>query len=338
MIEKMCDTNANKETIEIVVPQKRKEGERIDKYLAKAISKVSRSQLQKLIDEHKVLVNEKPVKPSYSISPGDLIRVYLIKPQKLEPEPEAIPLEIIYEDASLLAINKPAGLVVHPGVGNRRGTLVNALLYHAENLATTDSDLRPGLVHRLDKDTSGIVLAAKDEEAHRKLSWQFENRVVEKEYRAWLWHVPRPEKGTIRKGIGRHPRKRKLFAPRPTGKRAVTHYEVLEDHEIISLVRLKIETGRTHQIRVHCKSMGHPVVGDSTYNGRVKRLKTLSVRDREWGVRILDNMKRQALHAYRIGFNHPETDRWMELAAPIPDDFIQLQNLVSQREKVLYEI
>jgi 23S rRNA pseudouridine1911/1915/1917 synthase len=326
------------EVVEITVPPKRKDGERIDKYLAKAITNVSRSQLQQFIEDNLVRVNGKSVKPSHRISPGDQIYVKIVKPPKMEAEPEPIPLDVIYEDAVMLAVNKPAGLVVHPGVGNRHGTLVNALLYHTDQLAETDNDLRPGLVHRLDKETSGVVLAAKDEDTHRKLSRQFEDRVVEKEYRAWVWGVPDPERGTIRKAIGRHPRDRKTFAPQPAGKHAITHYEVLEDHEIISLIRLKIETGRTHQIRVHCKSIGHPVVGDSTYNGRVKRLKSLSVRDRKWGTRVLEIMRRQALHAYHIGFNHPDTRNWMELQAPIPRDFGDLKRLVEQREKVLYSL
>ncbi len=326
------------ETLEITVPPKRKDGERIDKYLAKAITGVSRSQLQQLIDDGLILVDGNEIKPSHRIAPGEKISVTIVHPPKMEAEPEPIPLDIIFEDAVMLAVNKSAGLVVHPGVGNSNGTLVNALLYHTDQLAETDSDLRPGLVHRLDKETSGVLLAAKDEETHRKLSRQFEDRIVEKEYLAWVWGVPDPPMGTIRKAIGRHPRNRKTFAPQPTGKHAVTHYELLEDHEIISLLRLKIETGRTHQIRVHCKSMGHPVVGDSTYNGRVKRLKALSVRDRKWGTRILEVMRRQALHAYQISFNHPDTQKWMSLQAPVPKDFQKLHGLVEQREKVLYSL
>ncbi len=324
--------------LQIVVPPKRKDGERIDKYLAKAISHVSRSKLQDLIDQEMVNVNQEPVKPSYRISPGDTIDITIpvSKPPKAEPEP--IPLDILYEDARMVAVNKPAGLVVHPGVGNRTGTLVNALLFHIEKLADTGDQLRPGLVHRLDKETSGIVLAAKDEETHRKLSRQFEERVVEKEYWCWVWGCPDPPEKTIRQSIGRHPRDRKTFAPRPTGKRAVTHYEVLEDHEIISLLRVKIETGRTHQIRVHMKSAGRPVVGDSTYNGRTKRLKSLSVRDREWGVKILQVMKRQALHACQIGFHHPWTDKWIDLKAPVPEDFVELRDLMIERENILYGI
>lgn len=324
--------------IQIVVPPKRVDGERVDKYLSTALPKVSRSRLQKLIGDSFIQVNGQSVKPSYQITPGDVIRVIIPRPPRWEVEPEPIPLDIIYEDARIIAVNKPAGLVVHPGVGNRTGTLVNALLYHTEKLAPTDNDLRPGLVHRLDKDTSGIVLAAKDEETHRRLSRQFEERVVEKEYRAWTWGAPEPPSGTIRRAIDRHPRDRKTFTTRPSGKRAVTHYEVLEDHEIIALLRLRIETGRTHQIRVHLKSLGFPVVGDPTYSGRSKRLKTLAARDRTWGARILETMTRQALHAFRIGFNHPWTGKWMELEAPLPADFLELETLIHEREKVLYHL
>jgi len=328
----------NTTDIQVVVPPKRIDGERVDKYLSSVLPNISRSRLQKLIDDALIRVNGEPVKSSYRISPGDVIQVVIPQPPKWQVEPEPIPLDIIYEDARMIGVNKPAGLVVHPGVGNRTGTLVNALLYHMEKLAPTDNDLRPGLVHRLDKDTSGVVLVAKDEETHRRLSRQFEERVVEKEYRAWIWGAPDPPKGTIRRAIDRHPRDRKTFATRPSGKPAVTHYEVLEDHEIISLLRLRIETGRTHQIRVHLKSIGYPVVGDPTYNGRSKRLKTLSVRDRNWGARILETMKRQALHAYRIGFNHPWTGKWMQLQAPLPEDFEELRALVQEREKVLYHL
>jgi len=325
-------------TLKIVVPPKRTNGERVDKYLSRSLPKISRSRLQTLIEEKKVLVNDQPVKSSYSITPGDTIILDIPEKKPLEVEPEPIPLNIVYEDARMIAINKPPGLVVHPGVGNSTGTLVNALLYHTEKLAETDDDLRPGLVHRLDKDTSGIVLAAKDEETHRRLSSQFENRIVEKEYRAWVWGCPSPEKRTIRRAIGRHPRDRKLFAATPSGKSAVTHIEVLEDHEIISLLRVAIETGRTHQIRVHLKSIGYPVVGDPTYNGRSGRLKPLSARDRKWGARILEIMKRQALHAYQIGFNHPWSNEWMELEASIPEDFREIEQLVAQREEALYSL
>lgn len=322
----------------ITVPPKRREGERVDKYLASAIPDLSRSRIQTLIDEGKVLINGERVKASTSITPGDEITVTVPTRPKMTPDPEPIPLEIIYEDARMLAVNKQPGIVVHPGVGNRTGTLVNALLYHTDQLAETDDEIRPGLVHRLDKDTSGIVLVAKDEETLRRLAVQFEQRTVEKIYRAWVWGVPDPESGTVDKAIGRHPRDRKRFSTQPGGKRAVTHYRILEEHEIVSELELRIETGRTHQIRVHCRSMGHPVVGDSDYNGRSKRLKTLSVRDREWGARILEIMSRQALHAYEIGFKHPWTGTRMELHAPLPDDFLRLRSLLEERERVLYEI
>lgn len=325
------DSIEERETVTITVPPKRKDGERIDKYLARSIPNISRSKLQQLIDDELVQVNDHCVKASYAISPGDEIRVVIPKPPKLEVEPEPIPLDILYEDDYLIAINKQAGLVVHPGVGNRTGTLVNGLLYHTEQLAETDDEIRPGLVHRLDKDTSGVVLAAKDEVTHRRLSGQFENRIVEKEYRAWVWGTPSNSHGTISKAIGRHPRDRKTFATRPTGKRAVTHYEVLEDHGFVSLLGLKIETGRTHQIRVHCQSMNHPVVGDPTYSGRTKRIKSLSARDKKWGARVLEIMKRQALHAYRIGFNHPWEKKWMELKAPLPGDFLELHEMLDER-------
>ena len=328
--------NRDAETIQITVPKKRRDGERVDKYLARSLHNISRSRLQYLIDDHEVLVNNHPVKSSYSITPGDEIAVTIPKEPKLTVEPEPIPLDILYEDAKMIALNKSSGLVVHPGVGNSHGTLVNGLLHHTNQLADTDNPVRPGLVHRLDKETSGVLLVAKDEETHRRLSMQFEERVVEKEYRAWVWGVPNPPAKTIRKAIGRHPRDRKKFAPQPQGKHAVTRYSVLEDHELVSLVQVKIETGRTHQIRVHCTSIGHPVVGDSTYNGRSKRLKSLPVSDRKWGARILEIMEGQALHAFRIGFNHPWTGKWMELEAPVPGNFLTLRELMQEREQALY--
>ncbi|HKJ66485.1 MAG TPA: RluA family pseudouridine synthase [bacterium] len=336
MIEK--ERNQAIDHLKIVVPPKRTDGDRVDKYLSRSLPKISRSRLQKLIEAGRVRVNNHPVKSSYSIAPGDVIEVEIPKRPEPKVEPEPIPLDSIYEDSRMIAVNKPAGIVVHPGVGNSTGTLVNALLYHTKKLAETDSELRPGLVHRLDKDTSGIILAAKDEETHRRLSKQFEDRTVEKEYRAWVWGRPEPEERTIQRAISRHPRDRKTFATSPSGKRAVTHYEILEDHEIVTFIRLRIETGRTHQIRVHLKSIGYPVVGDPVYNGRTKRLKMLSVADREWGAKILEIMKRQALHAYRIGFHHPWTGKWMELEAALPGDFLRLEVLIAKREQVLYGI
>ena len=311
----------------LIVPQ-RKERERLDRFLARYLPDYSRSFIQKLIEEQRVLVNDRPRKASHLVSPGERIDVFVPAPRKLEVEPEPIPLNVVYEDAHLIVIDKPAGLVVHPAFANYSGTLVNALLHHCRNLSGIGGVMRPGIVHRIDKDTSGLLVVAKDDVTHRGLAAQFKAKSVDREYTALVWGVPRPGVGRIETYLGRHPRDRKRFAVLDEGKRAVTHYRVLENLRLLSLVSLRLETGRTHQIRVHMSHIGHPVFGDATYGGRSRKLGALTKRERELAVALLQIMKRQALHARVLGFVHPVTGEKLRFTSELPEDMqLVLQKL-----------
>lgn len=305
--------------IEILVPP-RKERERLDKFLAREVSRLSRSLLQKLIEEERVLVNGKPTKPHHLILPNEKIEIHIPQPQKLEVIPEDIPLDIIYEDENLLVVNKRAGMVVHPALGNYSGTLVNALLYHCKHLSVVSGNLRPGLVHRLDKDTSGLLVVAKDDQTHRKLALQFSRKEIEREYWAIVWGNLKEKEGRIQTHIGRNPKNRKKMAVVSEGKTAVTNYRVIKEFDLLSLIGLKLETGRTHQIRVHLSHIGHPVFGDGVYGGRNKRLGSLSNRDRERAAKLLEMMPRQALHAKTLGFFHPVKKEFMRFDSKLPRD------------------
>jgi len=309
--------------IEIVVPP-RKERERLDKFLAREVSRISRSFLQKLIEEEKVLVNGKPTKPHHLILPNEKIEIHIPQPPKLEVIPEDIPLDIIYEDENLLVVNKKAGMVVHPALGNYSGTLVNALLYHCNRLSLVSGTLRPGLVHRLDKGTSGLLVVAKDDHTHRQLALQFSRREIEREYWAIVWGQLEEKEGRIETQIGRSPKNRKRMSVVPEGKVAVTNYVVIEEFHLLSLIKLRLETGRTHQIRVHLSHIGHPVFGDGVYGGRNKRLGSLSNRDRERAAKLLEMMPRQALHAKTLGFFHPVRKEFMRFDSELPGDMESL--------------
>jgi 23S rRNA pseudouridine1911/1915/1917 synthase len=283
-------------------------GERLDKILAKRLhSAGSRTYFQYLIDEGKVLVNGVPVKKRTKLVAGDEVEVEYVLTPELTLKPEDIPLEILYEDEHMMAINKPPGMVVHPAPGHWSGTFVNALLHHCRDAIINDNTLRPGIVHRLDKDTSGVLLAAKTLEAQKKLIEMFANRRINKEYLA-VCHG-NPGTGTVDAPIGRHPRIRQLMAIVPeTGRQAITHHKSLGCHQMTSLVLMEIPTGRTHQIRVHMKHRGTPVLGDAVYG-----IPSLNEKHK---------IDRQMLHAYRVVFNHPITGKKMELSAPIPQDMI----------------
>lgn len=282
-------------------------GERLDKILANRFKEIrSRTYFQFLIKEQSVLLNGEPVKKQARPEEGDEIQVEFILTPEIELEPENIPLDILYEDEHLLAVNKPAGLVVHPAPGNWKGTFVNALLYHCKELEA--EGMRPGIVHRLDKETSGVLLAAKTSEAHQKLVALFAGREIKKEYLALC--IGNPTNGTVNTPIGRHPVNRKLMACVPTGRPARTHFETLATHDNISLVRVDLETGRTHQIRVHLQHINTPVLGDSVY-GSDKMNKRCGA-------------KRQMLHASRIQFVHPITSQKLDIKAPIPEDMAAL--------------
>lgn len=267
-----------------------------------------------------ILVNQKPVAKSYKIKPHDVIDVTLPIPEKVEMKAEDIPLHIVYEDADILVINKPAGMVVHPAYSNWTGTMVNALLHHVQDLSGINGELRPGIVHRIDKDTSGLLLVAKHDKAHRFLSNLFKSHSIEREYWAIVWGKLKKKKGTIETLIGRSPKDRKKFAVVKEGKTAITHYEMIAVYDYLSLVKLHLETGRTHQIRVHMAHLGHPVFGDKTYGGDNPNLAGNSKKIKQ-AVNLLEKMPRQALHAKTLGFVHPTTRKIVKFDSKLPDDF-----------------
>ena len=281
---------------------------------------MSRSKVKKLIDAGMVKVNSKPVKASHLISPDERIIVQLLPREKPAFEPEKIPLDIIYEDDYLIVVNKPAGMVVHPGHGNWSGTLMNALLGHNEELLDEGEDFRAGIVHRLDKDTTGLLVTAKDELTLRRLSGQFKAKTVERKYNAIVWGIPKKPQGIIEGNLGRSNRDRKIFTIRPDGKYAMTSYTVLERLDFLSLIELKLSTGRTHQIRVHLSHFGHPVFGDPVYRGRGVNFAGLISYQREICGRCLKIMTRQALHAKTLGFIHPASGEKMSFDSDLPED------------------
>jgi len=287
------------------------DGPRLDKFLAGRLGDLSRAAVQRLIEEGEVTVNGEVVKASYKVRAGDQVVAHLPAEETDELVPETLPLDVVYEDAVLLVVTKPAGLVVHPAPGHARGTLVNAVLAYCPELADS-GDKRPGIVHRLDRDTSGLILIAKTEKARRALQRQFKERQVDKGYLALLDGHLQPAWGRIEAPLGRDPVHRQRMAVLPGGREAITEYHVLERfaHAVgpaagdYSLVEAEPQTGRTHQIRVHLASIGHPVVGDRVYGRRKVRLP----------------VERQFLHAQRLGFRHPLTGRRVELESPLPDN------------------
>ncbi len=291
-------------------------GLRLDVWLARRLPSLSRARLQGLISEGHVLVEGAASRPSARIKEGQRVDVYIPDAVPAEPQPEDIPLQIVHEDAHLLVVNKPAGLVVHPGAGTARGTLVNALLRHVSDLSGIGGVLRPGIVHRLDRGTSGLLVVAKDDATHRALARQFAGRTVEKEYLALVHRVPARPRGEITAPIGRDPVQRKRMSVRAArGREARTGWELAEAFDGAALLRVRIHTGRTHQIRVHLASIGHPVVADAVYGGsRSPSSKRASARA------ALLSLDRPALHAARIAFSHPTTGARIECTAPLPPD------------------
>ena len=300
---------------------------RIDKFLVNRVERVTRNKIQNAIRAGSVLVNDKPVKPNHKLKAGDEIKVILAKPMKEgETIPENIPLDIRYEDDDLLVLHKPPGLVVHPGIGNHSGTLVNALAYHFRDLPIMQGNRsdRPGIVHRIDKNTSGLMLVAKSDFAMSHLAKQFFDHTIHRRYIALVWSEPPENEGTIIANIGRHPRYRTLmttFEPdEDEGKHAVTHYTILERLYYVSLVECNLETGRTHQIRVHMKSIGCPVFNDDKYGGDRVAKGTVFTKYKRFVENCFELMPRQGLHAKELGFVHPTTGKEMMFVSDLPDD------------------
>jgi 23S rRNA pseudouridine1911/1915/1917 synthase len=284
--------------------------------------------LKKLVDEKRVVVNGMPTKAGHAVRPGEVIDVSFPAPEATDLEPEDIPLDIVYEDRHLLVVNKPAGMVVHPAYGNMSGTLVNALLAHCLTLSDVGGAKRPGLVHRLDKDTSGLLVVAKDDLTHVALARQLAVRKIDREYRAVIWGHMKQRSGRIEAALGRHPKDRTKMRVDRDGKLAVTNYEVLDEMTFTSYIKLNLETGRTHQIRVHMTSLGHPVFSDSTYGGRGKQLTGLNPARTKFVNRLFKKFTRQMLHARVLSFQHPATGELYTFEAPIPRDMKELIHIL----------
>lgn len=303
-----------------------KRKERLDLYLANTMERATRSRIQQLIKAGYVKVNDKIQKANYKINPKDIVVVTIpCSPRPDKTEAEDIPLNIIYEDEYLLIVNKPAGMVVHPSLGNFTGTMVNALLHHTKNLSENNSSSRPGIVHRIDKETSGLLVVAKDEYTHSHLAKQFAAHTIEREYQAVCWGLFKQKKGEISGNITRSKKDRKVFSVHETdGKYAHTFYEVIEEFEFASLVKLRLLTGRTHQIRVHMAYINHPVFGDPVYNGRKIICGAELPKMKARVSNLLEIMKRQALHAKTLGFIHPATEKFISFSSPLPEDIAEL--------------
>ncbi|MBP3535849.1 MAG: RluA family pseudouridine synthase [Muribaculaceae bacterium] len=300
---------------------------RVDKFLVLRMQHASRSRIQQAAEADCILVNGRPVKSNYRVKPLDVVQIVMDRPRyENEIIAEDIPLDIVYEDDTVLVVNKPAGLVVHPGHGNYSGTLVNALAWHFKDNPDYDvSDPRLGLVHRIDKDTSGLLVVAKTPEAKTHLGAQFFAKTTKREYNALVWGIPKEPTGTIESLIGRNPKDRLQMAvlppDDPNGKHAVTHYEVLEPLNHVALVRCVLETGRTHQIRVHMRHIGHPLFNDARYGGDKILRGVPSGTYRRFIEGCFEACPRQALHARTLGFVHPKTGEEMFFSAPLPADF-----------------
>jgi 23S rRNA pseudouridine1911/1915/1917 synthase len=300
-------------------------GARIDSFLASEIGQVSRTRIQRAISYGDILVNDRTVKPSYRLRAGDRIEIDLSEPPPVELRPEPIPLNIVFEDDDLIVVDKPAGMVVHPGAGMESGTLANALVYHFNELSGTAGCIRPGIVHRLDKETSGLLLVAKNDLAHEHLSEQFRQRQVLKLYMALVYGRLSEPRGQIDARIGRSPTNRTRMAVLGggAGRPALTLFEIIERYQEFTLLKVQIKTGRTHQIRVHLAHIGHPVVGDTTYGGgRSTTVRNLAIR------RQLTSLNRNLLHSTRLAFDHPRTGERMDFSSPLPAEFTRFLALL----------
>jgi 23S rRNA pseudouridine1911/1915/1917 synthase len=298
---------------------------RIDKYLAARIENVSRTRVQAAAQAGNILVNEAPVKPNYRVKPLDVIQILLPNPpREIELIPQDIPISVIYEDDDLIVVDKAAGMVVHPAYGNYSGTLMNALMYHFRDLPLFQTgEVRPGLVHRIDKNTSGVLVVAKNEYAHNRLARQFFNRTTGRRYLALVWGTPDPAEGTVTGHVGRNLRDRKImqvFYDGSQGKHAVTHYKVVEQLGYVSLIECRLETGRTHQIRVHMAWFGHPLFNDEEYGGHRILKGTTFTKYQQFVRNCFALIPRQALHAETLAFDHPVTGKRLSFESPLPPD------------------
>ena len=313
---------------------KERTNQRIDKYLASIqIEELySRSKIDKLILENHIKVNQVPVKKSYVLQSGDVIEIFIPSAKDLSLIPEDIPLEIAYEDNDLVIINKPAGLTVHPAPGNTHGTLVNALLYHFRGKLSTGNDpCRPGIVHRLDKDTSGLILVAKNDRVHSLLSTMFQQRKIDKFYKAITAGIPKESESTIETFIERSKTNRKKMMVSNSGKTAITHYKIETFFDFFSIVEIKLETGRTHQIRVHFSHINCPILGDNTYSSIKRTLNYIPSNFHKKAKNLLENhLKRQALHAFKLEFIHPISKKKICVEIPLPDDILYALNWLNQ--------
>lgn len=303
-------------------------GERLDRFLAEQLPELTRSQIKRLIDDGRVSVTGVAVKAGLKLRGGEAVGISLPEPEPVDALPEAIPLAILYEDPHLIVINKPAHMVVHPAPGHRGGTLVNALLHHCRDLSGIGGVLRPGIVHRLDKDTSGVMVATKDDRTHQQLARQFKAHTIQRRYRALVHGLVQNQQGTIDQPIGRHPAQRlKMSSSTRHGRRAVTHWQVLRryDRDRLTLLDLKLETGRTHQIRVHLAEINLPVVGDPLYGSARMARGLADARLRKQ----IESLDRQFLHAWQLGFVHPQSGEEMEFRAPLP---AELQGVIDYLE------
>lgn len=304
------------------ITEEKDAGKRIDKYLSEQLSEWSRSAIQKYIRDGEVTVNQKTVKTGYKTCPGDRIELHVKPPVEPDILPENIPLDILYEDNDIIVINKPKQMVVHPAPGHFSGTVVNALLYHCkDSLSGINGVMRPGIVHRIDQDTTGAIVACKNDQAHQKIAAQLKEHSITRTYQAIVLHHLSQPQGTIESTIGRHPADRKKMAMNvKNGKCAVTHYQVLNplNHQL-NYIECRLETGRTHQIRVHMAGIGHPILGDQVY-GPSKLSRTIC----PW------NLTGQTLHAKTLGFVHPTTNQYIEFDAPLPQYFVQMLSDLQQ--------
>jgi len=307
--------------IKLVVPAD-ESGNRLDVFCTHRIEGYSRSHFTKLATSGYITINDQSLKPSHKVKPGEIIKIEMAAPPPIEAQPEEIPLDIVFEDDYLLIVNKPSGMVCHPAAGNYTGTLINGLLHYFSQLKNFSDRIRPGLVHRLDKDTSGLLVVAKDEKTLAQLQTMMKDRLISREYTALVWGKIAQAEGTIDLPMGRSVSDRKVmkvYGAKP--REAVTHYQVIKSYEIAELLKVKLQTGRTHQIRVHLSYFGNPVVGDSTYGGRSKSITKLTGPKKQLGLSLLRILDSQALHARKLSFEHPVTKKSMSFSSELPEDF-----------------